>query len=145
MKLRWPLWCVCISLLSAPFALLACSSSSSEDDEETTSETESTNTTVTVDGVFSGTRSNTNGSANVGFSFNQSGSMLTGSYNDGSLGNGVISGNIDGDDLEFSTVMTSGSIVIEWVGQAAEDGSSMSGTWAVAVGGDANGTWSAAR
>ena len=143
MKLRWWKWCVCLCLLLASTGLLACDSSSDDDDN---SNSDNTGTTaVNVDGAFSGKRENANGQANIAFNFNQSGAMLTGSYTDSSLGNGVVSGHLDGDDIEFSTVMSSGNVVVEWVGQAASDGAHMNGTWTVVVGGAASGTWTATR
>ncbi len=143
MKLRWQKWCVYLCLSLASTGLPACNSSSGDDDNPSSGNTSTT--AANVDGVFSGKRENTNGQANIAFNFNQSGSMLTGSYTDSSLGNGVVSGHLDGDDLEFSTVMSSGNVVVEWVGQATSDGAHVSGTWTVVVGGDASGTWSAAR
>ncbi|MCZ7592016.1 MAG: hypothetical protein M5U15_07595 [Kiritimatiellae bacterium] len=141
MKLRWPVWLIAICLTGIMTAVPACSSSDSDDDSDKSSSTEPVN----IKGTHTGTRSNTNGSANISLNFKQSGSMLSGSIHDGSLGNGVISGNVDGDDVEFTTAMNSGGVIVEWVGEAAEDGAKMSGTWSMLTGGTASGDWSVAR
>ncbi|MCO5062515.1 MAG: hypothetical protein M9963_11085 [Kiritimatiellae bacterium] len=141
---RW-IGFVCLCLALSSISLSACNSSSNDDDNDSDNNSSAASTNVHVDGVFSGKRENANGQASVAFNFNQSGSMLTGSYTDSSLGNGVVSGHIEGDDVEFSTVMSSGGIVVEWVGQATADGAHLSGTWNIVVGGSANGSWTAAR
>ena len=100
---------------------------------------------VDVDHTYTGTRSNDDGSANVTLNFNQSGDVLTGSFTDSSLGNGVISGTVEGDHLEFTTVMSAGGVIIEWKGNANASGTNMNGTWKIVAGGTANGDWSASR
>lgn len=119
---------------------------SSDDDDDDVAPAGDTNAvSVSVDGVFSGSRSNTNGAANIQFSFNQSGAVLTGSFQDSSLGSGVISGDIQGDDLEFTTVMSGGVIILEWEGQAAADGSAIEGTWTTVAGGANSGSFTVQR
>lgn len=140
-----PRWFLGMAAVGMVAALLAggCDSSSDHDDDDDGSGGSTNN--VNVDGAFSGTRSNTNGSANVSFNFNQSDDVLSGSYTDSSLGNGVITGTITGDDLEFTTVMASGDVIVEWHGEANAEGSAMSGTWTLTEGGSASGEWSAMR
>lgn len=144
MSARYSTWLIAVSLAAVMFVVPACSSSDSDDNNNDKGNATS-NTTVNIKGVYTGKRENTNGSANVTLNFKQSGNMLSGSYHDGSLGNGVISGNIDGDDLEFTTVMNAGGTIVEWVGEATSDGAKMSGTWSMLTGGTASGNWSAAR
>ena len=132
---------VCTALV-ASLGLVACSSSDDDDDNDSGSVPVAS---VNVDGVYTGNRSNTNGSANVTFNFTQNGVVLGGSYTDSSIGNGVISGSVDGDNIEFTTVMTQGGLVVDWFGETAGDGATVSGTWTVTVGGSAEGTWTAAR
>lgn len=134
-------WMVCAALV-ASLGLVACSSSDDDDNDDNGGVPVAS---VNVDGVYTGTRSNTNGAANVTFNFSQNGAVLGGSYTDSSIGNGVISGSVDGDNIEFTTVMTQGGLVVDWFGETAGDGATISGTWTVTVGGSAEGTWSAAR
>lgn len=136
----WSRW-VALASVTGILSLCACNSDRDTGD----SGEDGADGAINVDGVYSGTRSNSGGSATITFNFNQSAGMLTGSFNDSSLGNGVVSGSITGDDLEFSTVLTSGNIVIEWIGQVEADGAAISGTWSVTVGGSADGEWSVAR
>lgn len=147
MKLRWPAWLIAAALTAVMVAVSACNSSDSDEDTSGDSESGSAVTTnaINIKGAYTGARENTNGSANISFNFKQSGNILSGSIHDGSLGSGVISGNIDGNDLEFTTVMNSGDVIVEWVGETNPDGAKMSGTWSIITGGTTSGDWSAAR
>lgn len=146
MNVRRPFLRIAVALLMVSFAAVACNSSSSDGKEnDEASETKDDVGTLNVAGVHTGSRKNSDGLATIRFNFNQAGSMLTGSYSDSGFGSGTISGNIEGNDLQFSTVLASGNVIIEWIGQAESNGSTISGTWSMAVGGTGHGTWSTAR
>jgi hypothetical protein len=105
----------------------------------------STNKVVNVSGGYVGRRTNTNGSAQINFDFDQSGSVLRGVYADSSAGSGPVNGTVVGKNLEFVTLLNSGDLIIEWNGTANDDATVLQGTWKIIVGGGENGDWIATR
>ncbi len=58
---------------------------------------------------------------------------------------GATSGTVTGQDVAFGTPAPPPIGSVDFVGQVATDGLSMSGTWAAAAGTNLGGTWSASR
>lgn len=145
MSARWWLGLAVAGLTSAGL-FVGCDSNDNDDDNDAGDPPPAADGgTVSVDGTFSGTRANADGSANITFNFNQNGNVLTGSFQDSSLGSGVVSGDVQDDDVEFTTVQSAGGIILEWEGQAESNGAKLAGTWTVIAGGTNSGTWSAQR
>ena len=141
---RWWLGLMAAGLTST--CLIVGCDSNDDDDDNTDDPAPAGNTdTAPVDGAFSGTRADADSTAAIAFNFNQNGEVLTGSLQDAELGNGVVSGDVHGDDLEFTTVQSSGAIIVEWEGQAESNGAKITGAWTIIAGGTNSGSWSVQR
>lgn len=86
-------------------------------------------------------------SAEFALSIVQNGDALTGGYTSSAGSPGTLTGNIDGDDVEFTTTVvdTNGNVTAQWNGSANGARDSMSGTFTITAGGGGNGTWSASK
>lgn len=130
---------LCCSL-AAVFSAMGCNSGGDDNNDPPSSGGE-----INLSGGFFGQRSNTNGSAEVQFDFDQTGNDLSGSFTDSSLGSGMINGSITSNRLSFLTILNAGDLLLEWDGTSNEDATALQGNWRIIIGGSASGEWSASR
>lgn len=84
---------------------------------------------VDIAGVWNGTRSSAGGSAQLQFFFVQNNGVLSGQYQDTSGFKGNLTGEIDGDDIQFVVALTAGAPGATWTftGAANATGTQLSG------------------
>jgi hypothetical protein len=84
---------------------------------------------VDIAGVWNGTRSSAGGSAPLQFFFVQNNGVLSGQYQDTSGFKGNLTGEIDGDDIQFVVALTAGTPGATWTftGAANATGTQLTG------------------
>jgi hypothetical protein len=134
----WMSWVGAVAMMVASGGLMACSD---DDDEEAqtvvvvqtnrVTGVVTTNVVVVADaggaapaavaadvdiaGVWNGTRSSGGGSAQLQFFFVQNNGVLSGQYQDTSGFEGNLTGEIDGDDIQFVVALTAGAPGASWI------------------------------
>lgn len=107
-----------------------------EQNGEEAEEQEAQPTHVNVQGTWNGTRSSDAGSTTMQIVFTQNNDALQGGYQDTSGYAGNFTGNINGDDIEFTLVLTQGAPGEIWTfnGAANATGTQLEGTMHTPVG-----------